>query len=86
MYSKQDGENIIAGIVIGLIIFITILIVGAVTNTGDVSQDPDLKYTTGLEPSTYPVAPEDTDQPQPVTEPKEDHDLSKSAPPTVDIG
>lgn len=87
MYNKNDKNNIIIGIVGGILLFILILVVGAVSHTGDISQDPSLKYSTGIDPPTHTATPtpEDTEQPQPTTQ-KANHDLSDSAPPVVDVG
>ena len=80
-------KTIVIGFILGFLFYALVLVVGAMSEGGDISQDPSLKYTTGLEPSpdSSPTTPVDTEQPT-VTTQKVDHNLSSSAPPTVDIG
>ena len=81
-------KTIVIGFILGFLFYALVLVVGALSDGGDISQDPSLKYTTGLEPTpsdTGTPTPEDTEQPT-VTTQKVDHNLSSSAPPTVDIG
>lgn len=81
-------KTIVIGFILGFLFYALVLVVGAMSEGGDISQDPSLKYTTGLEPSptdNSPTVPVDTEQPT-VTTQKVDHDLSDSAPPVVDVG
>ena len=81
-------KTIVIGFILGFLFYDLVLVVGAMSEGGDISQDPSLKYRTGLEPTpagTSSPTPTDTEQPT-VTTQKVDHDLSSSAPPVVDTG